>query len=561
MAGKGTGVKSAYVVVWVLLSLLVLCQRYFYDASAPVFGVAPSRRAGFRASNIIKEYVAGDPPRAGPLVIPSAAAAASSLPAVSVLVPEWQVFVMAESFPLVVEEDDPYVCLFENGATSPAVFTGVLPSSVRALLVCDLPERSRRWKNIKQPVLTRSSALVNLTSDATDSQPLLLRWNYLVYDSLTTEDDVVLFVKGVNNRQGTNREPSEFRCMFFTAKDPTAAVRTEVTSAVQEVFRCKRPESLAAGEKQSIIVSLEILRPNPAIVPSVAFYSPPRHLAAPGGRKHTLCASTMVFNVAKNLKEWVLYHSRIRVEKFVLYHNNSEDELGEIVGSLVGQGFDISTYFWPWPKTQESGFSHGAIYANRSCSWMLYADVDEFFYSESWMGYEISLPLQSMLPVDAHVAQLSFPCFEFGPSGKKAHPPEGVTQGYNCRLRRDNRHKSAVLLEAVDRSLRNVIHHFIMMPGYRTEKHDNIVINHYKYQAWPEFRAKFRRRVSAYVMDWTKQVNPNSNDRAPGLGFQAVEPPDWPKMFCEVYDNGLKSLAQRWFVIESPDGFRLAWQS
>ncbi|VFQ92071.1 unnamed protein product [Cuscuta campestris] len=218
---------------------------------------------------------------------------------------------------------------------------------------------------------------------------------------------------------------------------------------------------------------------------------------------------------------------------------------------------------------------------------MLYADVDEIFYSESWIDHEIWRPLQSMLRVDADVAQLSFPCIEFGPSGKKAHPPEGVTQGYNCRW--ENRHKSAVLLDAVNRSLLNVIHHFIMMPRYRTEKQDNIVINHYKYQAWPEFRAKFRWRVSAYVMDWTKQVNPNSNDRAPGLRYRAVEPPyvmdwtkqvnpnsndlapglryraveppDWPKMFCKVYDNRLKLLARRWFGIESPDGFRLAWQS
>ncbi|VFQ60385.1 unnamed protein product [Cuscuta campestris] len=562
MARKGRD-KSAYVVVSIILFLLFLYHRCIYDASAPVFGVSPPRTAEFRASRIIKEDPGGDPPRVGSLVIPS------PVPAVSVLVPDWQVFVIVspEYSPLAVEEDDPYTCLFENGATSPAAFAGVFPSPDRSLLVCNLPEKLRRWKQIKQPVLTRSSFLVNLTSDATNSQPPLLRWNYLVYDSLTTEDDVVLFVKGVNNRQGVNRDPFEFRCTFFTGDDPTVAVKTEVTSSVQEVFRCKRPKSPSAGEKQSVIVSLEILRPNPAIVPSVAFYSPPRHLAAPGGWKHALCASTMVFNVAKNLKEWVLYHSRIGVEKFVLYDNNSEDELQETVGNLVRQGFDVTTYFWPWPKTQESGFSHSAVFANTSCSWMLYTDVDEFLYSQSWNKDEIShlnnANLLSVLPEKGNVAQLSMACFEFGPSGRKAHPSEGVTQGYNCRKRRDNRHKSAVLLDAVDHSLLNVIHHFTMKPGYRTEKVkvNDVVVNHYKYQAWPEFRAKFRRRVSAYVIDWTKRENPNSNDRAPGLGYRAVEPADWPMRFCEVYDNGLKSLAQRWFGGRSPAGFRMAWQS
>ncbi|KAG5573601.1 hypothetical protein H5410_063367 [Solanum commersonii] len=85
-----------------------------------------------------------------------------------------------------------------------------------------------------------------------------------------------------------------------------------------------------------------------------------------------------------------------------------------------------------------------------------------------------------------------------------------------------------------------------------------MVLNHFKFQAWSEFKAKFRRRVSAYVVDWTKELNPRSNDRTPGLGFSAVEPKDWPSKFYEVYDNGLKDLTWRWFGLNTTSIFFFA---
>lgn len=570
MARKGRR-NSAYVVVPLFIFFGLLYHRCIYNAAVsyyavPVYGVTQPRTttsaAEFAANRLISEEFSAP----GRRVIP----AANSIPAVSIAVPDWQVFVVVspEYSPLSWDEDDPYVCLFEKGDTSPAVPAGVLPFPDRSLFKCEYPEWARRRKLTKQPILTRSSSLINFPANA----PPLIQWNFLVYDSITTEDDVVLFVKGVNNRQGINRKPTEFRCVFFTGDETTNAVKTEVTSSIQEVFRCNRPE-LPAG-KQHIKVSLEIIGPNnPIIVPSVAFYNPPRHLPAAADRKSQLCAATMVYNVAKNLKEWVMYHSSIGVERFILYDNNSDDELEQTVKNLVlQQGFDITTYFWPWPKTQEAGFSHSTIYANSSCTWMIFTDVDEFLYSRSWD--DINSPsrslLRSVLPnletptmSGGNVAQLSIACLEFGPSNQTSHPPAGVTQGYNCRRLRDNRHKSIVLLDGVDHSLLNVIHHFELKPGFKTVKVklEDMVVNHYKYQAWSEFKAKFRRRVSAYVIDWTRQVNPNSNDRTPGLGYRPVEPEGWPMRFCEIYDNGLKLLTQRWFGGESPAGSRLAWQS
>jgi hypothetical protein len=76
-------------------------------------------------------------------------------------------------------------------------------------------------------------------------------------------------------------------------------------------------------------------------------------------------------------------------------------------------------------------------------------------------------------------------------------------------------------------------------------------INHYKYQAWTEFKSKFKRRVSAFVADWTDPVNLQSHDRAPGLGVDPVEPVGWAESFCELKDYTMKKLSEKWFGIGS----------
>ncbi|KAL0440488.1 UNVERIFIED_CONTAM: Glycosyltransferase family 92 protein [Sesamum latifolium] len=522
--------------------------------------------------NLTEAAASYSPHATAPVPAPSPSSSSPPPPPFSntaILLPDWEVLVIVspETPP---SNLDGYLCLFDTNETSPARFSGVLQFPDRATFSCLLPVRARRRRlPFRQPVLLKSP---DDPPERQSTAPPILRWTYLVYDSLTTEDDVVLFVKGVNIRQGTNREPNEFLCVF--GDDVANGVKTTVTTSMQEVFRCKRPDltavSSVGGETnpKPMKISLEIVGEN-RVVPSVAYYTPPRKLESKNS-KSLLCASTMVYDVTKFLREWVLYHSRIGVEKFLLYDNGSDDDLGGVVDELVKEGFDINTYSWRWPKTQEAGFSHSALYAKDVCTWMMYLDVDEFVYSPSWQN--LSEPSNSLLnPHDlispnsssnSSSGQISMSCYEFGPSDQMVHPVTGVIQGYNCRRRYENRHKSIVLLDAIDDSLLNVIHHFKLRAGYKTRKLSTkvMVVNHYKYQAWPEFKAKFRRRVSAYVLDWTRKMNPNSNDRTPGLGFEAVEPQGWPRMFCEVRDNKLRDLVLRWFGIKLDHGIRMAWQ-
>nr|XP_004301840.2 PREDICTED: UPF0392 protein At1g27200 [Fragaria vesca subsp. vesca] len=486
---------------------------------------------------------------------------------VAVLLPDWEILVIVSPETPLSAGHHGYVCVFQNNYTSDAKLAGILPSRNRTAFYCLMPRRVKRLRPFLQPALSTRLHHINTNKHA----PELFRWTFLVYESFSTVDDVVLFAKGLNNRPGVNRPPSEFRCVFGDN-----AVRTAVTSSSQEVFRCQHPDLTALNDAvNATTISLEIVEKN-QVVPSVAYYTSPKRRRIISGSdliaghtqpSHELCACTMVYNVAKVLREWVTYHSRIGVDRFFLYDNDSDDDLGHVVRQLNREGFNITTTFWIWPKTQEAGFSHAAVFGKSLCKWMMYIDVDEFVFApNAWS--QAPAPerhmLKSLIPKEPDIGQVSILCNEFGPSNQKTHPLEGVTQGYTCRRRLgrlQQRHKSIVLLEAVEHSLLNMIHHFQIKKEFRSWQlsMEEAIVNHYKYQAWPEFQTKFRRRVSAYVVDWTEKVNPASKDRAPGLGFKPVKPNGWEDMFCEVRDERLTMLTKKWFG--SPSSSKMVWQS
>ncbi|XP_062098670.1 glycosyltransferase family 92 protein RCOM_0530710-like [Humulus lupulus] len=492
----------------------------------------------------------------------------------SVLLPDWEVLLIVPANNKSFDFFADYVCLFQNNAISPVTIAGAL-SSDRFAFKCTMPNSVRRLRPFLQPVMTQSSE--KELPPPPGPMPVLDRWTFLVYESVSTENDVVLFAKGLNNRQWINRSPSEFNCVFYHDSVNINSVKTSVTSSAQEVFRCPHPNITVpfisndsdSGGQHKIKVSIEIISENNLVVPSVAYYVP-RQIPQ-SKSKSQLCASTMVFNAGKFLKEWVMYHSKVGVDKFILYDNDSNDDIKNVVEELNDEGFDVTTVFWIWPKSQEAGFSHSVVHSKDSCTWMMYVDVDEFVYSPSWTNSPTPSKsmLKSLLPLPPfdhpnHIGQISIRCNEFGPSSQRSHPIEGVTQGYTCRRIVEQRHKSILLLDAVDSSLLNVIHHFRIKDQYKTVtvNMDKAVVNHYKYQAWSEFRNKFRRRVSTYVVDWKEKANIGSNDRTPGLGFEDIEPNGWDQKFCEVRDERLKMIVRRWFGSPTSDGYyKLAWQT
>ncbi|CAA3018029.1 glycosyltransferase family 92 RCOM_0530710-like [Olea europaea subsp. europaea] len=388
-----------------------------------------------------------------------------------------------------------------------------------------------------------------------------LRWDSLAYEAIIDRDNTtVVFVKGLNLRSGRVSDPSKFECMYgWDLRRPKFVLWSEVASVAQEIVRCKTPLSILNSPQRfntAIKVSVRVV--GRQTLKSVAQLKVRLSIPMPSSRKqHEMCICTMLRNQARFLPEWIMYHSRIGVQRWFIYDNSSDDDIEDVVESLVGANYNVTRHVWPWIKTQEAGFSHCALRAGNSCEWIGFIDVDEFFHLPSGLSLYDVVRNQSR---PSEVAELRVSCHSFGPSGLKNVPVKGVTVGYTCRLAGWERHKSVMRPEALNSSLINVVHHFHLQAGFRYANIDRnvLVINHYKYQVWEVFKEKFYRRVASYVSDWQQEQNFNSKDRTPGLGTKAVEPADWSTRFCEVEDLGLRDRVLKTFI--DPKTGRLPWQ-
>lgn len=428
-----------------------------------------------------------------------------------------------------------------------------------------MPRSIQRLRPFYSPRLIKSPSHSVPIVIGLDQATEMMRWTKLAYESYSTTHDVIVFAKGVNNGQGKDWPAADITCVFSV--NGVVASITAATSSAQEVFRCPHPNNINYFLDDDVRVSVKITGERSPI-PSIASYRllPVSAQDREEKQKALTCACTMVYNVAKFLQEWVLYHTAIGVERFILYDNGSNDGLEAVVARLTSKGHNVSTVFWPWQKTQEAGFSHCCVAQANGCTWMAFFDVDEFLYSPSWA--KASRPNKSMVRSvlganggPGRVGQVQITCMDFGPSGQQAHLKAGVTQGYTCRVMEDSkqqRHKSMVRLEALGHSLKNWVHHFEVDPKWETRRIKDTVMNHYKYQAWSEFKLKFRRRVSTYVADWGERRNMGSRDRTPGLGLSGeVEPKWWAQKKCHLRDEGLRKVVRRWF--SGPQGM-LPWE-
>uniref|UniRef100_A0ACD5YIC3 Uncharacterized protein n=1 Tax=Avena sativa TaxID=4498 RepID=A0ACD5YIC3_AVESA len=311
--------------------------------------------------------------------------------------------------------------------------------------------------------------------------------------------DVLVFAKGVIRRQVANQ--ADLQCVYRDRAGAVVASFPAIASA-QQVARCSPPPMHLSSGSTELRVTLAITGEEP--VPSLATYRPQQSGILVTPRRNMLCACTMVRNISKFVREWVLYHAALGVDQFFLYDNGSEDNLADQVAQLRSAGIDVSTVAWPWIKTQEAGLSHCAAAHQTSCQWMAFIDVDEFIFSPRWKSLEkpSKSMLQAILSVDPWIGQI-----------------------YNS------------------------VHHFTLKSAFNVTWTKLARVNHYKYQAWTEFKVKFKRRVSAYVADWADPVDLQSKDRAPGLGVDAIEPPGWAEKFCQVKDTVMQELSAKWFGI------------
>ncbi|CAH2080105.1 unnamed protein product [Thlaspi arvense] len=392
------------------------------------------------------------------------------------------------------------------------------------------------------------------------------QWDWLVYDAVIDHDNsTVVFVKGLNLRPGKVADASRYECVYgWDFTKPKLLLRSEVISAAQEIVRCKTPLTVLDGPRlaQSPPVKVSVRIKGSGMLPSVAHpINRPGRVKVSTKKPFETCVCTMTRNAASVLREWVMYHAGIGIQRWFIYDNNSDDDIVSEITNLEKRGYNISRHFWPWIKTQEAGFANCAIRARSECDWVAFIDVDEFFYIPSSQTLiEVIRNHTTPSSSSGEIGEIRTPCHSFGPSGLRDPPRSGVTAAYTCRMALPERHKSIIRPESLNATLINVVHHFHLREGFTFADVDKgtMVINHYKYQVWDIFKEKFKRRVATYVADWQNEENVGSKDRAPGLGTRPVEPSDWAERFCEVTDIGLKDWVLENFIDRKTQ--RLVWE-
>ncbi|KAL0447092.1 UNVERIFIED_CONTAM: Glycosyltransferase family 92 protein RCOM [Sesamum latifolium] len=362
-------------------------------------------------------------------------------------------------------------------------------------------------------------------------------WENVAYEATLDGDTAIVFVKGLNLRPDRESDPSQFSCHFGLGKWGRSGrfmLPTKALTAAQEVVRCSLPKSISRNPDKAQGIRVTVGATPHArsrahkrvLVPSVAkiFDSGPVGKKRSLGGIYELCVCTMVWNQAPAIREWIKYHSWLGVERWFIYDNNSDDGLDEVIQELDLENYNVTRHVWPWIKTQEAGFSHCAVRAKDECNWVSFMDVDEYFYfpystpghqNFRALGYASQNSLRALVAnfssSSSTIGEIRTSCHSFGPSGLNSPPPQGVTVGYTCRLQSPERHKSIIRPDALDTTLLNVVHHFHLRKGF-------------EYLNLP-------------------QKNQNEGvDRAPGLGTEAIEPPDWPQKFCEIWDTGLRDF-------------------
>ncbi|KAL4185202.1 hypothetical protein AMTRI_Chr10g229530 [Amborella trichopoda] len=273
------------------------------------------------------------------------------MPETVFLLPEWEVLVLftpENSTENNLPGDSDLSCVFQDGFRAPARPAGKL--FFRGSYCCP---------PFKEPKLMFSGEFPDKLSG--QDLPELARWNCIVYETLTTKEDVMVVTFPVR----------ELACVF------SGGVRTRVLSSSREVFRCQKPCRDISPQLSCEIVTPDI---SGRIIPTFAIYQPLSPQTSFSTKQFTgeplLCAGTMVFNAGKFLKQWVMYHSFIGVEHFDFYDNLSDDNTQKVLIKLENQDHGI---------TKRAGFSYCAQSAMNSCEWMLLTDVDEFVISPKWV--------------------------------------------------------------------------------------------------------------------------------------------------------------------------------
>jgi hypothetical protein len=270
------------------------------------------------------------------------------------------------------------------------------------------------------------------------------------------------------------------------------------------------PIELMDGQEHEIAILAEdgsslLGSPQRLVLPDLTFRPLPHD---PTQYPIELAICAIAKNEARYLLEWIAYHRVVGVEHFLIFDNDSDDGMSEMLDRLSVKGFVERV---PWPTVpgvapQHTAYAEGLNRLKDRAKWIAFIDLDEFLHPLEMDD------LPSLLRTFEDAGGLVVPWRIFGSSNQASWRDEPVI----CRFlqRAPDEHPLNHAVKTIVRS-RCVAHPGVHTPslteGQLVDEHRRVaglfgnpdhhpvpdakqlVINHYFGKSWEEWEIKRRK--------------------------------------------------------------------
>ena len=141
--------------------------------------------------------------------------------------------------------------------------------------------------------------------------------------------------------------------------------------------------------------------------------------------KHYLSVCAVVKNEAPYFKEWIEWHTKIGVEKFYIYDNDSTDNTREVLEPYIEKGL-VEYKYWPGRKQQLAVYDDCIDSHRYDSRWIAIIDLDEFLFPV------VDKSMVTFLERLENFSSVEINWLVYGSSGKKMKEPGDVMQRFKA---------------------------------------------------------------------------------------------------------------------------------
>lgn len=223
--------------------------------------------------------------------------------------------------------------------------------------------------------------------------------------------------------------------------------------------------------------------------------------------KYNLAFAAIVKNEAPYIKEWILYHNLVGVEKFYIYDNESDDNLKDILDPFINEGL-VDYIYYPGVKMQVRAYNDAIEKHRMETKYLGFIDLDE--YVIPMVKENLVDTLDEIMSLNEHSAGVAVNWRMYGSNDFVKKPDGLVTENYLYRATDDFKPNEHIKTISNPRMIDKMNHcHFpIYIEGMYNINEDGepvfgpfnpnclcrkIRINHYFTKSKEEYIAKMNR--------------------------------------------------------------------